>query len=135
MARIDWVKQRLENWALWKARSDSNGLGYARSSILLALGGTTNGSRESIIPVDEVEASRTDKAVESLKLRRSHLYLALQLFYVKGHGIKQTARIMCRAESTVKAQLAEADAAIAQWFNDNKPPPAPGLRPAGSFTP
>jgi hypothetical protein len=75
-----------------------------------------SGYRDSVIPVDDVDAGLTNSAVESLRLTRSHLYLTLQYIYPEGRGIAATARLMARAESTIKAQLEEADRALAAWF-------------------
>ncbi|OGB26203.1 MAG: hypothetical protein A3I66_00695 [Burkholderiales bacterium RIFCSPLOWO2_02_FULL_57_36] len=116
MARIDWIKHRLENWALWKVREASGGMGWATQSVLLS--DPVDRSREIMLPVDEVDAEKTNQAVESLRLGRGHLYVTLQFIYIKGVGIKETARNMARAESTVKANLDHADHAIAQWFAD-----------------
>lgn len=115
MARIEWVRQRLENWALWHERGRGGGLGYATQSVLLAnpVDGDTH---QAHIPVDEIEAGETDEAVESLKLGYGHLHKTLQLFYLRGVGIKGTAAAMQRAESTIKAQLERADQLLAVWF-------------------
>ena len=116
MARIEWVKHRLDNWALWKERESSGGLGYATQSVLLAE--RVDRYREVMIPVDEVDASVTNTAVESLRPSRSHLYVTLQHIYIQGVGIKETARHMARAESTIKANLDSADHALSEWFGE-----------------
>ena len=120
MARIEWVRQRLENWALWHERDGGGSLGYASQSSFLSEAAETSRYRVSTVPVDDVEASVTNEAVESLRPDRAHLYRALELMYLKGAGIKETARAMARAESTVHAQLGQADAYLAQWFTDRK---------------
>ena len=117
MARIEWVKQRLENWALWKDRESSGSLGYARSSVLLCE--PTDGYREAPLPVDDIDASLTNTAVESLRAGRSHLYMTLQLIYLEDLGVRETARRMARAESTIKANLDQADHALSQWFGEH----------------
>lgn len=115
MARIEWIKIRLNNWALWKARESAGGLGFAKQSVLLSE--AVDRYRESVLPVDEVDAVTTNAAVESLRQGRGHLYMTLQLIYVKGVGIKEAARQMSRAESTIKANLDQADHALREWFN------------------
>ena len=115
MARIEWIKHRLDNWALWKVREASGGLGWATQSVLLA--NRVDESRDSPLPIDEIDAEKTNQAVESLKLGKGHLYVTLQLIYVKGIGVRETARQMSRAESTVKANLDSADHALRDWFN------------------
>lgn len=118
MARIDWVKYRLNNWALWKEREASGGLGFYTQSAFLNEVATSDRYRESIIPVDDVDASITNEAVESLKPERSHLYQTLQHIYPKGLGIKETARRLGRVESTIKAQLEQADRVLSDWFGE-----------------
>jgi hypothetical protein len=117
VARVEWVKQRLENWALWKARECGGGLGFSTTTSFLHDADTSR-YRESTIPVDEVEASVTNEAVESLKLGRGHLYETLSHVYVDGIGIKETARRMRRAESTIYAHLEQAENCLAQWFRE-----------------
>ncbi len=118
MARIEWVKLRLNNWALWKDREQSGGLGWHSSAAFLADTGTIDRYRESVIPIDDVDASVTNTAVESLRPTRPHLYETLQCIYPMGLGIKETCRRMARAESTIKAQLEQADRALADWFTN-----------------
>lgn len=116
MARIDWVKHRLHNWALWKVREASGGMGFAKQSILLVERVDT--SRESIIPVDEVDAEVTNQGVETMRLTRPQLYQTLQAIYPKGMGIKAAARARPCAESTIKAHLDIADGVLAVWFSE-----------------
>jgi len=120
MARIEWVKQRLDNWALWKEREAHGGSGFYAETSFLKEGSSQGGYRETVIPVDEVDASVTNAAVESLRLTRSHLYVTLQLIYIRDTGIKGAAREMSRAESTIKANLDQADHAIAVWFRNRQ---------------
>lgn len=117
MARLKHIQQRLDNWAIWTTRGASGGLGYATRSVL-ASEVWSRGSYNGVpIPVHEEEAAETDQAVLSLKLSRSHLFITLECIYLKDLGIKATAQRMQRAESTVKAQLEQADHAIAAWLD------------------
>lgn len=117
MARIKWVKLRLNNWALWKASETSGSLGWHSMASFLREG-TSDRYRESVIPVDDVDAALTNQAVESLKPARGHLYATLQAFYPQGLGILETARRQGKGESTIKAHLEEADHALRQWFTE-----------------
>jgi hypothetical protein len=114
--RIEWVVLRLNNWALWKSKEASGGLGFpGQSSFLREI---DSGYRESIIPIDDCDASVTNDAVESLKVKRQHLYDCLQCFYVKGIGIRGTAQELGKAPSTISAQLDAADRELSAWFAD-----------------
>lgn len=116
MARIEWVKARLENWALWKVRGEGGGLGWSSQSAFL--NEPSGGYRQSVIPVDEVDASVTDQAVESLKESRPSLYQVLQLVHARGIGVKATARALDCSDSNVKALLDTADRVLGTWFAD-----------------
>lgn len=116
MARIEWIKLRLNNWALWKVREASGGLGWATQSSFLNDFNACS-SRESRVPVDEVDASVTDQAVESLKVTHQHLYETLQLIYPLGIGVRESARRIGIGESSVRARLDHADAVLRDWFN------------------
>jgi hypothetical protein len=120
MARIDWVRWRLENWARWHATMNGGGLGFATQSSFLSEAVDCDQQLQARIPTDDVEASITNDAVEALKLGYGHLHQTLRLYYLKGEGIKGTARIMRRAESTIHTQLAQADALLATWFSERK---------------
>lgn len=117
MARIEWVKHRLHNWALWRVQEASGGMGFASQSAFLndAPGETRPEAR---IPVDEIDASLTDEGVETLKLPRPQLYRTLHCIYPGGLGIKATARACECGESTIKAHLEIADNVLAAWFRD-----------------
>ena len=116
MARIEWVKQRLHNWGLWKERESRGGLGFATRSVLLAE--PRDGYRESVIPIDDVDAGVTNDAVESLKPGRVHLYDTLRCIYLQDTGIKGAARRLGKAESTISAHLEQADHALSAWFGE-----------------
>ena len=116
MARLDHIKRRLDNWALWKARQNDSGLGFHSRSIL-AVDVWSRGSYNGMgIPHFEDEAVETDAAVMALKLGRGHLHATLECIYVRDLGVKMTAQRMQRAESTIHAQLEQADRAIAAWL-------------------
>lgn len=119
MARIEWVRHRLEEWSRWCMQRDTGGSGYPSQSAFARLGG--KGSRaESVVPTISLQASETNTAVESLKYTQSHLYLAVTLTYAKCLPRNAVAKRMCRAESTVSRNLEDADIAIARWFNERK---------------
>lgn len=119
MARIEWVKHKLDNWARWHAQQRGHGLGYPKQTAFARLSRPAGGW-DTVIPVNDVDAADTDRAVASLRLVKSHLYLTLHHIYVDGWGIKRTAVVLCKAESTVKAHLDQADHALALWFEDRK---------------
>ena len=119
MARIEWIKHRLENWARWSQQSASGALGYPKQTAFARLA-PSGGRNEASVPVSDLEASETDDAVKSLQFTQSHLYMALTLTYAKGLPCYQVAKRMGRAESTVKRNLEDGDRAIARWLDDKQ---------------
>ena len=131
MARIEWVKHRLNNWALWKERESSGGLGYATQSVLLSE--PVDRYRETPMPVDETDAALTNSAVESLRPGRKQLYDRLYLIYIDGVGVREAARRQCCAESTIKASLEQADHALSAWFGERQASKPRGGAPESAF--
>ncbi|MFI8616499.1 hypothetical protein ACIGHN_13440 [Acidovorax sp. NPDC077693] len=113
MARLEHIRQRLENWALWKVRQNDGGLGYHTRSVLAVDVWDAGSYNNNHVPHLELEAERTDEAVGALRLGRGHLHVTLCHYYLDGLGIRETARVMRRGESTIRAQLEQADHAIA----------------------
>lgn len=137
MRRIEWVKQRLENWALWKEREGRGGLGYYTASSFLRVAVDCGNQADPLLStVDEIEAQKTDEAVNSLQGTKPHLHRTLVLIYLKDTGIRRAALEMCKAESTIKANLAHADHAIELWLRakaeeKDKQQAAAAKRPGG----
>lgn len=120
MARLERIQQRLEEWAIWKTRDEAGARGYASSSVLCSV--TTVWSRGSyngqLVPVFEERSAETDKAVEFLRMHKSHLYETLRCIYLLELGVPMTAKRMGRAVSTIKAQLEQADHQIDAWLQE-----------------
>lgn len=116
MARIESIRHRLENWALWKAKGRLGGIGYASVNILASDTWSRGRYAGMSIPVMDIEAAETDEAVQALKLSGSHLFVTLELVYIKGVGVMEASRRMCRSVSAVHVQLAQADKAIQEYL-------------------
>lgn len=117
MARIEHIRQRLENWALWRSRRDSHGLGYASRNVLTQWAAPgTRYAREAVMPVLHIDAQVTDDAVSALRMGNGHLYVTLVCIYLKGLGINGTAQQMRRSPRTIHAQLEQADRLINSWL-------------------
>jgi len=119
MARIEYIKRRLDNWALWKARMNDGGLGFKDRNPLAAWAEdvwTRTSYHGASIPHFDEEAEETNQAVEAMKLGKGHLYATLDFYYLKDLGVNECARRMRRAVSTVHAQLDQADRWIDAWL-------------------
>jgi hypothetical protein len=117
MARIEYIRHRLEEWGRWCQQSESGALGYP-SQCAFARMAPSAGRNESAVPTISLQASEIGDAVKSLQLTQSHLYVVVTLTYAQGLPRHLVAKRMCRAESTIKANLAAADHAINRWLED-----------------
>lgn len=121
MARIEYVKRRLDNWALYRARMSDGGLGFKDRNPLAAWAEdvwTRTSYHGASIPHFDQEAEETEQAVQALKLGKGHLYVTLDFYYLKDLGVNECARRMQRAVSTVHAQLDQADRWIDGWLRN-----------------
>ncbi|WP_447775656.1 hypothetical protein [Variovorax boronicumulans] len=116
MARIEWVKTRLDNWARWRCQMAGNGLGFASQAAFL---NDPSGSERTVkIPTDEIEASITHEGVESLKASRPHVYQVLYCMYPFGLGVSGTCRRLECERANVYALLDVADRLLSAWFTE-----------------
>jgi hypothetical protein len=116
MARIEWVKTRLNNWSLWRCQMAGNGLGFSAQASFL--NDSPGSEREAKIPIDEIEASVTHEGIESLKEARPHVYQVLYCMYPFGLGVSGTCQRLGCERSNVYALLDVADRLLAAWFAD-----------------
>lgn len=133
MARIEWVKQRIYNWALWLERGGNGTRGFYTSSSFTWQAVDTSGYRQPSIPVDEVEAAETDLAIQSLRESKPQLLRTIEVIYLEGESIRRAALKLACAESTVKARLEQVDHEIVLWLR-NRAEARAKRKTAGSFT-
>lgn len=117
MARIDWIEQRLQNWARWKLTRGGGVQGYAGVNFA-ALGGANagrDGYVESVVPINELEAGATDTAIDTLA---PDLQRAVRAWYLRREGKVQAAAEAGCAVSTMFARIDLAHMKLAQHFSD-----------------
>lgn len=119
MARIEHIRQRLENWARWSQQSEAGALGFPKQCAFARLA-PSGGRNEGAVPISDLQASETNDAVKSLRFTQSHLYVVLTLTYAKGLPRHKVAMRMGKAESTISRNLEDADRAIARWLEDKQ---------------
>lgn len=118
MARIERIKRRLDNWAIWKSRGDGGALGYHSRNILAVDVWDRGSYNGAMIPVFEEEAEQTNQAVEAMREVRPQIYITLQRIYLQDLGVNETARRYGVSKSTVCSHLEQADAAIDTWLQE-----------------
>jgi predicted DNA-binding protein YlxM (UPF0122 family) len=121
MARIEYIKRRLDNWALYRARMNDGGLGFKDRNPLAAWAEdvwTRTSYHGASIPHFDQEAEEIEQAVQALKLGKGHLYVTLDFYYLRDLGVNECARRMRRAVSTVHSQLDQADRWIDAWLRN-----------------
>lgn len=122
MARIEWVVERLEHWAIWASRGGAGSTGFAKQSVLANDGGSDTWARGSYrhvaIPVNEEEAAETDRAVSSMRTTRPALVRAVVQVHLNDKPVVDVARAEGCSRAALHARLAAADRAIAMWLTD-----------------
>lgn len=116
MARVEWIEHRLLNWARWRLSQGSGPLGYASVNLEAAQTPTVRDPYAAApVPTNAIEASETDAAVQRLEpidIRR-----AVVQFYTGRGGIKDHARMLSCAESTVYARVEQAHHQLVAQFS------------------
>jgi len=108
MMRIEWVERRLENWARWSAERASTSLGYPRATAFArAAAAPRHAEARNCIPVDGIEASQTEDAVQRLRYVRGVLHAAVFLHYVRGQDGSDLAASLGRISTKRAYQLIE----------------------------
>ena len=118
MARIERIKRRLDNWALWKARLNSSGLGFHSVNVLAVDVWGRSSYNGSVIPHIDQEGEETDQAVEAMRPDKRHLYETLHAYYLQDLGVTEIARRMCKGPSTIHSHFAHADQFIDAWLQE-----------------
>lgn len=118
MARIEHIKRRLDNWALWKARMCSSGLGYHAVNVLAVDVWSRNSYNGNVIPHIDQEGEETNQAIEAMRVGKMHLYETLHAYYLQDLGVQLIARRMGKSPSTIHAHLSQADCFIAGWLQE-----------------
>lgn len=113
MARIDWIEERLQNWALWKVARGAGEMGFAAADL-----GGSNGGRSgyvtAAVPILDAEAAATDDAVN--RLSPGGLCLTVTAFYCAPGGHKDKADLLCCSVATMYARVDQAHRQLADHF-------------------
>jgi len=112
VARIDWIEQRLQNWARWRLMRGAGVLGYAAVDLteLADSDAGRDGYITASVPVSDVEASDTDDLVQRLA---SELKAAVEIIYLGTGTIREkAARLFC-AVGTLHARIEQAQRVMA----------------------
>lgn len=113
MARIDWVEDRLQNWARWKVARGGGNMGYSGVDLAGANGGRS-GYVTAAVPILDAEAAATDEAVG--RLQPGGLCLTVHQFYCGPGGHKEKAGQLCCSVPAMYARIDQAHRQLADHF-------------------
>lgn len=116
MARIEWIEQRLQNWARWKLMRGSGALGYAAVNLtgLADANAGRDGYITASIPISDVEASETDEAVQRLP---GELRATIETVYVGNGTLNEKLARLCVAKPTLHARVERSHRMLADHFH------------------
>lgn len=120
MARIEHIKRKLDNWALWKSRLDSGGLGFHSVNILAVDVWGRNSYGGCQIPHLDQDAEEVDKAVQEMQEAERHLYATVHDYYLADLGVSEIARRQGKGPSTIHAHLGHADRFVDAWLQEQQ---------------
>lgn len=114
MARIDWIEERLQNWARWRlARGGSGVMGYAAVNLVDSDAGRS-GYITAAVPISDAEAAATDEAVQRLSPRG--LVLTVFEVYCGRDGLEDKARRLSCSVATVHRRVEQAHEQLREHF-------------------
>ncbi|HEX5486511.1 MAG TPA: hypothetical protein VFX23_10995 [Limnobacter sp.] len=111
--KSEYIEHKLANWGNWMRKRADNGLGYGQSPVARLMGVSARVEPGSVVPVDEVEASLTDSAIQSLPRQ---LRLFAQWWYVEQLPVRQCAHRAGCGTATVNVRLGEVRHGVDVWF-------------------
>lgn len=107
------IEQKLVNWGEWMRRREDSGLGFGNSPMARLLGASARAEPGSMVPVDEIEASKTDSAVQSLP---RNLRQYADLWFVQQLPVREVARKAGCGTATVPVRIDQVMWGVARWF-------------------
>lgn len=107
------IEQKLLNWGEWMRRREDNGLGFGNSPMARLMGASARAEAGSMVPVDELEASKTDSAVQSLP---RNLRQYANLWFVQQLPVREVARKGGCGTATVQVRIDQVVTGVARWF-------------------
>lgn len=113
MPRIEWVEERLQNWARWKIARTGGDMGYGSRDLGAANGGRS-GYASATIPIMETEASATDDAVN--RLVPAGTVLTVHEYYVGPGGHQDKALRLGISVAAMYARIDKAHQQLAELF-------------------
>jgi hypothetical protein len=110
MAKLQWIAERLDNWARWKLAAGSSSLAHVN---LENADMPREAYADAPIPIADCEASDTDDAVERLP---GELKATMIEYHLGRGGLRHKLARLCCAESTLHARMERSHRLLADHF-------------------
>lgn len=113
------IEQKLDNWGRWMCVRQDGGLGVGQSPLARMGGAAASASADAhcIIPIDELEASKTDDAIRSLPPR---LQKVAKLWWADNLTNEQIRRAMGMGSTTTVRSARESVVWGVSMYFDNQ---------------
>ena len=112
MGRVEWIEQRLLNWARWRLTQGSGVLGFASVNLEKA-DMPREPYADAPIPTNGIEAGETDEAVARLP---SELRATVECHYLNAGTQAEKLRRLCVTKATLYARVERAQRLLAEHF-------------------
>lgn len=118
MAKIEWIEQRLQNWARWRLTRGSGVVGYAAVNLAdPMLGVHREPYADAPVPTNGIEAGETDSAVRALP---GELRATVECYYLSPCTENEKLRRLCVAKRTMHDRVHRAQQLIAAHFTERQ---------------
>lgn len=108
-------EEKLKNWGDWVRRDEAGGSGYGSSPLASLMAKAVRTDYGAVIPLDEIDASKTDQAVKSLM---PELQKVARLWYVSDLSIRQMALQLGCSTTTVPVRVEQVRHGIQIWYRE-----------------
>jgi hypothetical protein len=119
MARFNWMRQRVENWAAWKVRQFDGGGRFASVKLEDPTPASTEPYADAPIRPNEEDAWAIDAALRVV-VKASELRATLECHYLSRYTEAEKLRRLQVAKRTFHDRLDRIDGLLVQHFGDKQ---------------
>jgi hypothetical protein len=118
MAKLQWMRDRVENWAAWRVRRNSGGVGrYAAMTYEDPAQRGTDPYADAPVKPHEEDAWEIDAAMRVV-LVSTELRATIECHYLSRYTEAEKLRRLCVAKSTLHDRLDRVDRLLVRYFSD-----------------
>lgn len=119
MARYRWMRQRMENWAAWKARTEDGGGRFTSVDLTDPTPAATDPYASAPVRPSEEDAWEIEGALRAIALA-SELRATIECYYLSRYTEAEKLRRLCIAKQTMFDRLDRVDGLLVRHFGERQ---------------